>query len=171
MTTLVRRREKPRSLPRIYGLGIAIVVPLVSCGDDAPGTGESGGSSGATTEATTCGSGGSGAGTGGAGTGGAGTGATDPSCMEGRERTLGRVNAVSMGQVTILEQAGGVTKLFVDASAGGIINQLTNPWVYIDFAMLARVEVTDIDADTSTEWDLAIKRPILRVNSGDGGLA
>lgn len=78
---------------------------------------------------------------------------------------------MSTGDVLTLENTGGVATLFIDASAGGVQNQANNPWIYVDFATLARVEVTDVTADADTTWDLAIKRPILRTNSGDGGYA
>jgi hypothetical protein len=77
---------------------------------------------------------------------------------------------VSDGAVTVLEDESGVATLFVDATAGGIQNQTANPWIYLDLRAGARVDVSDVSADASTDWDLAIKRPILRSNSGDGGL-
>lgn len=102
------------------------------------------------------------------GTSGSGGG---PTCTQAREDALGPIDSVSTGDVLTLEDTGGVATLFIDASAGGVQNQANNPWIYVDFATLARVEVTDVTADADAAWDLAIKRPILRTNSGDGGYA
>lgn len=44
-----------------------------------------------------------------------------------------------------------------------------NPWIYLDLKQGKRVDVTDPASFGSTAWDLAIKRPLLRTNSGDGG--
>jgi hypothetical protein len=107
---------------------------------------------------------------GGTNSGGAG-GAPSPSCTQAREDALGPIDSVSDGGVTVLEQVGDVVTLFVDASAGGVQEQASNPWIYLDLATRARVDVTDVTADASTTWDLAFKRPVVRSNSGDGGLA
>jgi hypothetical protein len=82
---------------------------------------------------------------------------------------LGPVDAASMGDVTVLSDDAGVKTLYIDASAGGPMEQENNPWIYVSFAKAARVDLTDPAADASTEWDLALKRPVLRTNSGDGG--
>src|SRR5262249_17813204 len=54
-------------------------------------------------------------------------------------------------------------------SAGGLGPDAMNPRVYLDLAAGARVAVTDRSAGASTAWDLALKRPVLFTNSGDGG--
>ena len=158
----------------------AIVASLLAaCGDDEGSGG--GASTSATTGSSTSGQTTSGTSTTTAtttssqtstttttGTSGSGGG---PTCTQAREDALGPIDMVSSGDALTLENAGGVATLFIDASAGGIQNQAINPWIYVDFEGLARVDVTDVTADADTTWDLAIKRPILRTNSGDGGYA
>lgn len=128
------------------------------------GSGASGGAGGnATGGAATGGSGGTA--TGGAG----GTGGGEALCTDERAAALGPIDEVSEGEVTVLDQAAG--EVFIDASAGGVMAQKDNPWVYVSLSTMSRVDVTDVSADASDAWDLAIKRPVLRVNGGDGGLA
>lgn len=76
---------------------------------------------------------------------------------------------VSAGEVTVLSTAGTAKTLFVNASAGGTMAAAQNPWIYVDLKEGKRVDVTDPGSFTSTAWDLGIKRPLLRTNSGDGG--
>ncbi|MDB4942394.1 MAG: hypothetical protein JWP97_1928 [Labilithrix sp.] len=91
------------------------------------------------------------------------------SCSEARESLLKPVPSVSTGVVAVLSEEDGVKTVYVDASAGGAPNAATNPRVYLDLAALARAPVTDVTAASSTAWDLALKRPIIFTNGGDGG--
>lgn len=90
-------------------------------------------------------------------------------CSAALAMILGPIDKVSTGAVTIVSDMGGVKTLYVDASAGGFGNDASNPRVYVDLAAGKRVDVTDVQAATSTAWDLAIKRPVIFTNSGDGG--
>jgi HmuY protein len=90
-------------------------------------------------------------------------------CTAAREQLLKPVDSVSTGEVTVLSNAAGVRTLFVDAAAGGTAGANTNPRLYLHLETATRVSVTDKTATSSTAWDLAIKRPILFANSGDGG--
>lgn len=45
----------------------------------------------------------------------------------------------------------------------------TNPWTFISLENPALVKVTDVTSLRSKAWDLALKRPLLYTNSGDGG--
>ncbi len=90
-------------------------------------------------------------------------------CTAAAEQLLKPIDAVSTGQVTVLSEAAGAKTLFVDASAGGTAGASTNPRLYVNIETGTRVDVTDKTASTSSTWDLAIKRPILFTNSGDGG--
>lgn len=140
-------------------------------GSGGSGSGEqttSTGSGGSGGESTSTGSGGSGGESTSTGTGGSG-GAYVLSCPDERAVALGPIDEVSEGVVTVLDEAMG--EVFVDASAGGVMAQKDNPWIYVALGTRSRVDVTDLSADESTGWDLAIKRPLLRVNSGDGGPA
>ena len=149
---------------------IALASTLVlGCGDDENGSGSSSAASsgstsggGTTSSSSTGGDGGSDAGENGGGGGGG-------SCSAELEEALGPIDMVSMGQVTVLATQGATSTLYVDASAGGSMAQKDNPWIYVSLAGSAKVDVTDETASTSTEWDVAIKRAVLRSNSGDGG--
>ncbi len=90
-------------------------------------------------------------------------------CTSARDTALGPIDKVSSGAVTTLSDTGGVKTLFIDASAGGVDAAKNNPWVYVDLATGTRVDLTDKASYTAANWDLALKRPILHTNSGDGG--
>ncbi len=92
-----------------------------------------------------------------------------PSCAAARDAAIGPIAKVSTGDVAVLEEADGVRRIYVDASAGGTAASKTNPWLYLDLADAKRVEIDDPAAFGSAGWDLAIKRPILRANGGDSG--
>ena len=159
-------------------VGCVLLVAIAACGDDAGGAGGAGGgatTAPASTGATTSSGGEGGAGEGGGGdpgsTGSGGEGGALPVCEDARALALGPVDAVSEGLVDVLDEADGAATVFVDASAGGMQEQASNPWIYVDLGERVRVDVTDDEADADTGWDLALKRPVLRVNGGDGGLA
>ena len=59
----------------------------------------------------------------------------------------------------------------VDASAGGYNAASSNPWVYVKFtdAGLEKVEIDDESALESMDWDLSLRRFILRLNGGSTG--
>lgn len=86
-------------------------------------------------------------------------------CATARAQLLGSIDAVSTGAVTAL----GSGRLYVDASGGGASSAPTSPYVYLSLATGAKVSVTDVTSQTSTAWDLALKRPLLFTNDGDGG--
>lgn len=142
----------------------------VACGDDSAGSdGDGSGGASSTSAASTTG-GATTAET--ASTSGATTSTgAGPTCTQAREDALGPIDQVSEADVAVLDDAGGVVTLFIDASAGGISEQANNPWIYVDLAARARADVTDVTADADASWDLALKRPVLRSNSGDGGYA
>ncbi len=96
---------------------------------------------------------------------------TGPSCTAARKTALKPVEKVSTGEVKTLENKGDVKTLYVDASAGGSAAASTNPWTYLDLSTATRVDITDSASLTASTWDLAIKRPVLRTNSGDSGPA
>ena len=69
----------------------------------------------------------------------------------------------------MLSDTAGVKKLYVDATAGGVNGGKTNPWIYVKLATATRADLTDRQAFTSTDWDLAFKRSSIHTNSGDAG--
>lgn len=96
----------------------------------------------------------------------AGSGGTQ--CTAARDQLLVPVAKVSTGEVKVVSEQGGVATIYVDASAGGFDQARKNPRAYIRLAG-SRVEVTDKDAPTSGDWDLALKRQVIFTNSGDAG--
>lgn len=135
------------------------LVVACSSSDSTPNAGSSGtaadgGSSGTDPDADNGSSGSS---------GGGGT-----QCTAARDQLLTPVAKVSKGEVKVVSEAGGVTTIYVDASAGGLDQARANPRTYITLAG-ARVDVTDKDAPASTDWDLALKRTTIFTNSGDAG--
>jgi hypothetical protein len=146
-----------------------------NAGAEAGGTGARAGAAGSESTAgaggseSTAGAGGS-AGAAGKGGGQAGSGGQPaPTCGSSADQVLGPIDSVSTGAVTVLEEKEGYKILFVDASAGGVNGQDKSPRLYLDLATSSAAAVTDESAKTSTAWDLALKRPVLFTNSGDGG--
>lgn len=78
------------------------------------------------------------------------------------------IDEVSTGAVTVT-QVGNVTRAIVDASAGGTVGYGEKPFVYLDLATGTKVAITDVESYHSTDWDLAIKRYVVRINGGDSG--
>ena len=114
------------------------------------------------------GQGGSGAGSGSTG-GSKNTGHVPSACSGARRQLLSLVDQVSTSTVSILSEDAGERVIYVDATAGGISGGDKNPWVYISLATGAAVGLTDIEAITSSDWDLGFKRFVVRTNGGDSG--
>lgn len=73
------------------------------------------------------------------------------------------------GAVTITADAGVFT-VVLDASAGGFNQSRNNPFVYLDLDNGgAKVDITDIESLTNTDWELAFKRTAIRTNSEHSG--
>lgn len=84
------------------------------------------------------------------------------------------VALVSTGTVvnTPDEDLPGVFTTVIDASAGGAAEQANQPFVYLDLegeGGAAAVEIDDVASFESTDWDIALKRFVIRSNSGDSG--
>lgn len=77
---------------------------------------------------------------------------------------------VSDGAVSTIEDGGDFVST-VDASAGGYSQAPNNPWVYVRFGDdgLEKVEIDDVTALESVDWDLSLRRFILRLNGGSSG--
>lgn len=60
-------------------------------------------------------------------------------------------------------------ELLIDATAGGTGAAADNPYIYVDLETGTKVDLTDVAAATSSNWDLAIKRASVRLNGGDSG--
>lgn len=159
----------------VAGSGAAGVA---GSGGSAAGGGGGSGAGGSGVGGSTGSSGSAGAGTAGSGIGGAGgaagaagtAGGGAATCAAAKAQLLKPVDSVSSGTVTVLAEDAGKKTVFIDASAGGSQMATANPRVYVNLEQAKRVDVTDDTAATSTGWDLAIKRPILFTNGGDGGI-
>ncbi len=77
---------------------------------------------------------------------------------------------VSEGEVTT-ETDGEDFVTTVDATAGGFGQSDQNPWVYVKLAAdgATRVDIDDETALESMDWDMALRRFIVRLNGGDSG--
>jgi hypothetical protein len=96
---------------------------------------------------------------------------TEPTCIDAMILDLSlHDDKVSDAEVSN-EADGADTITFVDATAGGYNQSANNPWVYVRFGEDG-AERVDIDDETALEdmtWHLALRRFIVRVNSGDSG--
>lgn len=79
-------------------------------------------------------------------------------------------DAVSDGAVTTTEDGTDFVSV-IDASAGGYNAASSNPWVYVKFtaAGLEKVEIDDETALESMDWDMSLRRFIVRLNGGSTG--
>lgn len=90
-------------------------------------------------------------------------------CSAALRQSVSLVDAVSSGAVSIIEERSEERVLYVDASAGGLDAADKYPWVYVALASGGAVQLTDLEALESTDWDLAFKRSVVRTNGGDSG--
>jgi len=90
-------------------------------------------------------------------------------CEDERAEVIEPIDAVTEGEVKVLSTDGSILSLYVDASAGGTAQAASNPYVYIKLSTGERVDITDVEAPSSLEWDLAIKRTVFATNSGHWG--
>lgn len=132
---------------------------------NAAGAGAEAGASGEASGGT---AGSADAGAGGLGEGGAGSDGTS-SCTAARAQLLGAIDSVSTGNVSLLSNSAGIATLYIGASAGGTAAAAMNPWIFVSLSDSSQVEVTDLSSTASSAWDLALKRPLLYTNGGDGG--
>lgn len=89
-------------------------------------------------------------------------------CTAAAKTFLYPQTTVSKAEVKILGTESGVTKIYVDASAGGSMASSKNPRVYLKMDG-TKAELSDVDAAKSTEWDIAFKRVDIFTNGGDAG--
>lgn len=137
------RGQRPINSVILMAISAALTA---GCGDEAGDTGTSAGAAGA-----------------------GGAGGAPLSCDTSRAEEIEAVEIVSKGEVIVLSEMDGVKTLYIDASAGGPAAIDENPWIYVNLGAASRVDVNDVEADASDAWDLALERPVIRTNSGDGG--
>lgn len=77
---------------------------------------------------------------------------------------------ISEGDVTT-EVDGSDFLTLIDASAGGYSASTTSPWVYVRFTAegAEKVEIDDETSLESLDWDLGLRRYLVRMNGGDSG--
>lgn len=96
---------------------------------------------------------------------------TELSCLDSVILDLSlQDDAVSEGTVDTTTEGDDFLTL-VDASAGGFNNATSNPWVYIKFedSGATKVSIDDESALESMDWDMSLRRFMIRLNGGDSG--
>lgn len=97
--------------------------------------------------------------------------ATDVTCVDALILDLGlQDDEIAEGAVTSTGSGGGF-EVTVDATAGGMNASSQNPWVYVALTDdgAQKIEIDDEGALDDVSWDLAFRRYIIRINSGDSG--
>ncbi len=95
---------------------------------------------------------------------------TEVGCVDEMILDLSLQDEVSEGEISS-ESDGDDTVTDVDATAGGYSAAPRNPWIYVKFTAdgASKVEIDDEAALESMDWDMALKRYIIRLNSKDSG--
>ena len=95
----------------------------------------------------------------------------EPSCVDSLILDLSLHDDMVSSATVSSSQDGSDWISGVDASAGGYQNAANNPWVYVRFTDdgLERVDIDDETALESMDWDMALRRFIIRLNGGDSG--
>lgn len=90
-------------------------------------------------------------------------------CVDEQFAALMLLEAPASGAIREEGPGTGVFETYIDATAGGM--PASQSFVYARFAEtgLEKVEVGDEDAFTSTAWQIAFRRYIIRLNSGVSG--
>lgn len=117
-------------------------------------------------------------GTGGSSAGGSGGAGPEPVCTEPTAAPCSdaviqdlNFNTASAPGLIVDEPDGAGYASLVDASAGGFGNPTPDSFVYARFTDggLVKVELGDEDSLDSMDWDIAFRRFVIRVNSGNSG--
>ncbi len=90
-------------------------------------------------------------------------------CTDQQVMQLRLFETVNAATITAEGSEGGVFRSLVDARAGGAMT--TQSFIYARFTEsgLQKVDISDEAAFGSMEWDIAIRRYVIRLNSGVGG--
>jgi len=95
----------------------------------------------------------------------------DPPCSDALIADLGlQRDVVSDGAVTTVTDGDDFVTT-IDASAGGMNQAPSNPWVYVRFtaAGAEKLKIDDWSSLADTTWDLGLRRYLVRTNGGDSG--
>lgn len=99
------------------------------------------------------------------------TEATEPACVDAMILNLSlHDDKVSEGEVVTTADGADFLTL-VDATAGGYNAYTRNAWTYVKFTPegAVRVDIDDETALESLDWDLSLRRYLIRMNSGVSG--
>lgn len=101
--------------------------------------------------------------------GGSACAPVDVLCIDQSIATLDLFDTVSPALITEEGTTAGEFLTHIDSTGGGFMP--TQAFVYARFTEtgLVKVEITDEDAFTSTDWDISFRRFIIRLNSGVSG--
>lgn len=94
---------------------------------------------------------------------------TDPPCSDEQIALLELSDDASGGPIAEESDEPGVFISHIDATAGGFNGNLGYTYARFTDEGLLPVDLSDEDALESTEWDIAARRFILRLNSGVSG--
>jgi hypothetical protein len=90
-------------------------------------------------------------------------------CTEQSIDELDLLTTVSTGEIREEGTTSGQFHTYVDARAGGLTPNQSYTYAAFTQQGLTRVAVDDQAALTSTDWDIAFRRYVIRVNSGVSG--
>jgi hypothetical protein len=98
-------------------------------------------------------------------------GAEPDSCAQERRMDLSLGTEAWDGDAPWTEADGSAWISTVDASSGGAVDTLEEPWLYlrIEDESWSALGLGDLAAEESLEWDLALRRNLIRMNSGSSG--
>src|SRR5690554_2364895 len=82
--------------------------------------------------------------------------------------TVGQNEGVNAGEVTFTAE-DDATIATIDAASGGNAQMATESYIYLDVDTNEKLEISDADAFENADWDIAIKRTMIRINSKDSG--
>lgn len=94
---------------------------------------------------------------------------TEPLCTDEQIATLQLSDEASGGDITEEGTEPGVFITHIDATAGGFNGTLGYTYARFTDNGLEAIALSDEDALDSTEWDIAARRFVLRLNSGVSG--
>jgi hypothetical protein len=158
----------------LFLMGLA-AAGVTACGGNSSSTSSDGGSGGDTPAG---GSGGTGGGTSAGGAGGAGGGGvtakcTGPTPITCEDQILLDMNLQPVPAPGLIDSQSveGGWESHVDATAGGAFASTPDSYVYAKFGSggLTKVDISDEASLESMDWDIAFRRYIVRINSGDSG--
>ncbi len=95
--------------------------------------------------------------------------ASQVTCTEQTIDRLSLLSAVSTGEVREEGTTAGEFHTFIDTRAGGLTPTMSYTYLRFTPTGLTQVQIHDQAALASTDWDIAVRRYTMRVNSGTSG--